>query len=258
MLKDRSPRRRPEKNLANPGFNRGFRWSVPWRLIVALVPVVFVAGATYAVMESSLLTVQKVEVSGAVSLDQASLAQISGLQGKSMLSLPDEGARRRLMAIPSIHSVDIDRQWPNKVVITIGERLPVAFWSVAGHDFPVDAEGTVLSAGTPEGAVPRIVEVTPGRVLNPGDRVHPDAVAFARRIMAESPRFLEANVAELEYKEGVGVTVIFEGGMRVTFGDERSYEYKIAVLSQLLQELNTQGVQPSAVDLRFGQRVTYE
>jgi hypothetical protein len=88
--------------------------------------------------------------------------------------------------------------------------------------------------------------------------VHPDAIAFAQRIMAESPRFLEANVAELEYEAGIGVTVIFEGGLRVTFGDDRSYDYKIAVLSELLLELESEGIQPHAVDLRFGERVTYE
>jgi cell division protein FtsQ len=205
-----------------------------------------------------MLSVQEVRIEGARSLDHASLVEISGLQGRNMLALSDEGARRRLMAIPAIRSVQFEREWPNVVVLTIEERVPIAFWYAAGHDFPVDQEGVVLDAGTPDGPAPRIVEVTPGRVLAPGDRVHPDAIAFAQRIMAESPRFLEANVAELEYEAGVGVTVIFEGGLRVTFGDDRSYDYKIAVLSQLLLELENEGIQPHAVDLRFGERVTYE
>jgi cell division protein FtsQ len=259
LLKDRSPRRRPEaQSPRGSGPERGFRLSVPWRLVVALVPVILVAGGTYAVLQSSLLTVQNIAVRGTVSLDQASLAEISGLQGKSMLTLSDEGARRRLMAIPAVYAVGIEREWPDTVVITVVERRPVAYWSVDGHDFPVDQEGVVLSGGEPEGRAPRIVENTPGRILNPGDRVHPDAVAFAQRIMTESPRFLEATVAELEYEPRVGVTVIFDSGLRVTFGDDRSYDYKIAVLSALLQELDGQGVQPRAVDLRFGERVTYE
>ncbi len=260
MLKDRSPRRRPEaqSQRSQGGPRRTFRWSVPWRLIVALLPLVFVAAGAYAVMQSSLFTVQKVSVQGTVSLDQASLAQISGLQGKSMITLSDEGARRRLLAIPAVRAVSINRQWPDTVVITVQERLPVAFWNVNGHDFPVDQDGVVLSAGAPDGPAPRIVEMTPGRVLQPGDRVHPDAIEFAQRIMGESPRFLDANVTELEYEAGVGVTVIFDGGLRVTFGDDRSYDYKVAVLSELLQELDSQGIHPSAVDLRFGERVTYE
>jgi hypothetical protein len=54
------------------------------------------------------------------------------------------------------------------------------------------------------------------------------------------------------------VTAVFHGGMRVTFGDERSYEYKVAVLAELLDNLSVQGETPETVDLRFGERVTYE
>jgi cell division protein FtsQ len=235
-----------------------FRWSVPWRLVVALLPIVFVAAATYAVVQSSLLDVHKVTVKGTVNLDQASLAGISGLKGESMLTLPIESAKRRLQALPAVEAVGIQRKWPNKVVVTVIERQPVAYWNVNGHDFPVDKDGVVLSAGTPSGPAPRIVDVSPGVVLSPGDRVHPDAVAFALRISQESPQSLDATVSELEYKADVGVTVIFDGGLRVTFGDDRSYDYKVTVLAQLLKELNDQGVHPSAVDLRFGERVTYE
>jgi hypothetical protein len=69
---------------------------------------------------------------------------------------------------------------------------------------------------------------------------------------------LGQGVRELEYSAHVGVTAVFDNGLRVTFGDERSYEYKVAVLSKLLDQLQAKGVRPRAVDLRFGERVTYE
>jgi hypothetical protein len=94
--------------------------------------------------------------------------------------------------------------------------------------------------------------------MGAGDRVHPDAIALALRIQSESPRFLGQSVNELEYRAGVGVTAVLANGLRVTFGDERSYEYKVAVLAKLLDQLSAQGVKPRAVDLRFGERVTYE
>ena len=86
--------------------------------------------------------------------------------------------------------------------------------------------------------------VTTG-VMSPGDRVHPDAIAFALRIMSESPSALGQSVTELDYQADVGVTAVFDGGMRVTFGDERSYDYKIAVLSALLNDLTAKGSTPS-------------
>jgi cell division septal protein FtsQ len=139
----------------------------------------------------------------------------------------------------------------------VKERVPVAFWSTGGRDYVVDQEGVVLAAGVPSGPAPRIVE--PGdRVMGAGDRVHPDAIALAGRIMRESPRFLGQSIHELEYRAGIGVTAIFENGLRVTFGDERSYEYKVAVLSRLLDQLSAKGPPPRSIDLRFGERVTYE
>jgi hypothetical protein len=116
----------------------------------------------------------------------------------------------------------------------------------------------VLGGGAPDGPAPSIVETGNDRILNIGDRVHPDAIALAQRIFKESPRFLGQDVELLEYRAQVGVTAVFHGGMRVTFGDERSYEYKVAVLAELLGELSLQGKTPESVDLRFGARVAYE
>jgi cell division septal protein FtsQ len=257
LPKDRSPRRRPEpisrfQAPRRPGVLSRLRW------LLTVVPILFVAAGTYYVLNSPWLTVQQVHIQGTESLDQASLIEISGLQGRSMFGLPVKGAQARLMAVPQVKSVSIERNWPDAVTITIEERKPAAFWSVGGQDYVVSAGGYVLGGGAPDGPAPRIVEVGNDRTLNVGDRVHPDAIALAQRIFKESPRFLGEDVESLEYQADVGVTAVFHGGMRVTFGDERSYEYKVAVLAKLLDQLSVQGKTPKMVDLRFGERVTYE
>ena len=64
---------------------------------------------------------------------------------------------------------------------------------------------------------------------------------------------------QLEYRPDIGVTAVFQNGMRVTFGDERAYDYKVAVLSNLLDQLASNKQRPPrSVDLRFGERVTYD
>jgi cell division protein FtsQ len=257
LPKDRSPRRRPETTARygrkpRRALRPGLRW------LLALLPVLLVAGGTYVALRSPLLTVQEVRVKGALTLDQASLVEVSGLEGGSMLSLPTRDARQRLLSIPTVRSVKFERSWPSTVTIRIEERIGVAFWSVGGRDYSVDSEGVVLVGSAPNGSGPRILEAGVDRIMGPGDRVHPDAVALALRITDEAPRFLGQSVDLLEYRAGVGITAVFQGGLRVTFGDERSWEYKVAVLSELLDELMAQGVRPHAVDLRFGERVTYE
>lgn len=257
MPKDRNPRRRPESasrltTRSRVGVLKRLRW-----LLTAL-PILLAAAGTYAILNSPLLAVQEVRVQGTENLDQASLVEISGLKGDSMVGLRVDAAQRRLLSIPQIKSVSISRDWPDGVTITVEERLPAAFWSAGGQDYVVDEEGFVLGGGAPDGPAPRIVDVGDGGPLAVGDRVHPDAIALARRIFEQSPRFLGHEVQVLEYRAGIGVTAVFQGGMRVTFGDDRSYEYKVAVLAELLENVSLQGATPDAVDLRFGERVTYE
>jgi cell division septal protein FtsQ len=223
-----------------------------------LAPMVLVAGTTYAALRTPLLTVQSVNIEGASDLDSGELASLSGLRGASLLSPPFEDARARLLAIPWVHDVSFRRDLPRGVTIRVEERRPAAYWSVSGVDYLVDAEGIVLGVGVADGQVPLIVETGVERSLSPGERVHPDAIAMAGRISQEAPRVLNQGVQSVEYRSGLGITAVFEDGMRVTFGDERSYEYKVAVLTRLLDSLSSEGKTARSVDLRFGERVTYE
>ena len=255
MPEDRVPRRRPEaKHKHTVSTPRRLRWS--W--VFAGFSLIVAAVSTYFLIHSPVFTVDQITIKGAETLDQQALVDISGLQQQSMLRLPLGQARENLKALPQVKSVRFEREWPDGIVIKIEERVPYAFWSVGGREYIVDVEGVVLAAGAPDGPAPRIVEPDSPRIMGPGDRVHPDALALAARIASESPRFLGQSVQVLEYRPGIGVTAVFGNGMRVTFGDERAYEYKVSVLSKLLDQLSARGAKARAIDLRFGERVTYE
>jgi cell division protein FtsQ len=226
--------------------------------VFAFLSLAFAGGLTYAVLQLPITRVQQVRVTGTETLDQAAVAELSGLVGQSMLRLDFGEARDRLLAVPQVKDVQFSRDWPNTVTVRVAERLPWGYWSVGGRDYPVDFEGVVLAAGAPSTASTRIVEPGVSRIMGPGDRVDPDAIALADRIFRESPSVLGRGVRELEYKAGIGITAVFMNGLRVTFGDDRSYDYKFAVLSQLLEQLGAAGKTPGAIDLRFGERVTYQ
>jgi cell division protein FtsQ len=224
---------------------------------LAALSIAAFAALAYAAINLPILRVQEVRVVGAETLDTRDLVELSGLRNQSMLRLGLDQAEERLLAIPQIKAVEFSREWPNTITLRVAERLPWGFWHVGGRDYPVDYEGVVLATGAPSQASTRIVERDSNRIIGPGDRVDPDAIALAHRIFRESPSVLSRGVKELEYDEGVGITAVFTNGMRATFGDERGYEYKFAVLSKLLDELAARGTTPQAIDLRFGERVTY-
>jgi cell division protein FtsQ len=257
MAEDRNPRRRTEATKQPKSHRRLNPGLLRWFLLV--VPVIFVGAGTYVVINSPLLRVQDIEVNGAQTLDADELGQITGLKDQSMLMLDVDKAYQNVLSLPQVKSVSLERNWPNGVTLSITEREPAALWSVGGRDYAVAEDGTVLAGGAPSGAAPHVVEPDSNRVMGLGDRVHPDAIALAMRIYKESPQFIGQGVKQLEYRPDIGVTAVFQNGMRVTFGDERAYDYKVAVLSALLEDLaSSKQRPPRSVDLRFGERVTYD
>lgn len=250
MHKDRSPRRRPENRARKQAgsVRRGLN------LLILALPIVTAAALAYYVVHSPWLTVQDVKVSGSDNLDEAQLIEISGIKGASMFDLETDKVLARLADIPQVASVSFERRWPNGVTLKVTERTAIALWSVGGADYAIDSDGVVLGAGAPNFPAPHIFETDSNRVMSTGDRVQPDAIKLAQRIFDESPKFLGETIDRLEYSPAIGVTAVFRSGLRVTFGDERAYDYKIAVLSKLLDQHKN----ARAVDLRFGTRVTYE
>jgi len=256
LSEDRSPRRRFDRTK-QVGIQRAAgRRLWPW--LLALCGVALTAAATYSVLRLPYFEVENVRVVGAQSLDPSALVDLSGVKGKSIFSLDIEAARAKLLQVPQVRSVTVKRDFPHSISVRVVERQPWGFWSVGGRDYPIDSEGVVLGSGAPSGPSLRIVEPNSNRVMAPGDRVDPDATAFGDRIVRDSSTLLGQSVKSLEYQSGVGVTVVFASGLRATFGDDRAYDYKVAVLSKLLDQLKSGGRPASAVDLRFGERVTYE
>jgi cell division protein FtsQ len=257
MAEDRSPRRRTEAPKP-PKTHRRLNPSIlRWFLLV--VPIVFVGVGTYVVINSSLLRVQDIEIKGAETLDASQLGEITGLKDQSMLVLDVDKAYKNVLSLPQVKSVSLEREWPNAVTLTITEREPAALWTVANRDYAVAEDGTVLAGGAPAGPAPHVYEPNSNRIMGLGDRVHPDAIALAMRIYRESPQFIGQGVQQLEYRPDIGVTAVFQNGMRVTFGDDRAYDYKVAVLTNLLDQLaSSKQRPPRTVDLRFGERVTYD
>jgi cell division protein FtsQ len=224
-----------------------------------VLSLVAAGAATYAALTVPWPSVQRISVEGAVTLDENAVVRTSGLLGASLILPPTDEARERLLLIPQVRSATVSRSFPFGLSIKIEERQPWGFWSVGGTDFPIDETGFVLAAGAPDEAAPRIVAVgAAAQPVAPGDHVDLAAVTLAGRLFRESPRFLGSTVPVLEYEPSLGITAVLANGTRVVFGDDRAYEYKIAVLSKLLEDLQARGVTPQSVDLRYGARVTYQ
>jgi hypothetical protein len=232
-------------------------------VVLAAMLSAVLAGAWWA-YHSPWLTVQKVTVNGAVTLTPEQVRAAAGLDGQSTFALDVDGARARIGALPKVRSVSVTKRGWNAVSIDLEERVPWGSWQINDVNVPIDIDGYVLDgAPAPDGS-PVIVEIEPQRVINTGDRLDPGAVQLASRLTRESQTAFGRTVKALVYKQNSGLTAVLSGSetddqpLWVTFGDSRDYDYKVAALYVLIEQARESDVALHTVDLRFGDRLTFQ
>jgi len=232
-------------------------------VFVAAVAFTLVSAAWYA-YRSPWLTVSEIEVRGTAQVPVEQVLDAAALEGDSIFRLDLAAAQERVAALPKVSDATVEKSGVNDVRIIIQERTAWGSWQIDGVNVPIDDEGYVLDAvdAAPDGA-PVIVEVEPQGVVNPGERVDPGAVELAVRLVEEADTSFGREVVALLYRQNSGLTAVLSGAdiddrpVWVTFGDSRDYDYKIATLYGLFERAKEERLALNAVDLRFGDRVSF-
>lgn len=230
-------------------------------LLAVLLAAIF-AGAWW-LYGSRYMTVHEVRVTGASQLSEQQVRDIAGIEGASAFRVDLRAAEERLEALPQVRNATIEKHGWTGATITLEERLPWGSWQINGVNVPIDFDGYVLDGvQAPDGA-PVIVEVEPQRAIRAGDRLDPGAVQLAARLVDESERTFGRRVVALAYRQAAGITVVLSGAdvdgapIWATFGDSRDYDYKVAALYVLIEQAREADVKLTAVDLRFGSRLSF-
>lgn len=224
--------------------------------LLALVAALVAAG--WWLYQSPWLRIQEVTVEGTRLLDPEYLVGAADLRGDSVLFPDTSGARQRLEDVPMLKSVTFEREWPRGMRIIVKERRPWGFWEARNRRYVIDEDGVVLERVLPDEGAPVIRQLDAVDTLQAGDRVDSDAVTLARQIAEAAPQALGLTLDTVEYRERDGLTAVFAEGLRVTFGDGRDFDYKMAALQALLERTRQEGVEVRNVDLRFGERIAFQ
>ena len=225
-------------------------------LLLALVAALGAGG--WWLYQSPFLRIDEVTVAGTRILDPEELAALAGLRDGSVLFPDTDGARRRLEAMPMVKSVTFERAWPRGMRIIVQERRAWGFWEAGDRRHIIDEDGFVLERVLPNEGAPVIRHLDAAGSLEVGDRVDHEAVALTRQLVEVAPQRLGLAVLVVEFSDRDGLTAVFEGDLRATFGDGRDLEYKMAALRALLDQSRQQGVEVRTVDLRFGERIVFQ
>jgi cell division protein FtsQ len=116
-----------------------------------MVVAVAVLGGGIALYRSSAFSVRKVRVVGASHLKLSDVLAVAAVPADTtLLRLPDDAIRARLLKDPWIAEAEVVKRFPDTVELHLTERRGVALVEAAGAKWLVDTDGWVLEKHSAE------------------------------------------------------------------------------------------------------------
>lgn len=206
---------------------RRSRLRIVVRWLVACVLVAVVGAGVWLVGFSPVLSVQRVEVTGAAVLDPAKVEQVAAIRPGTPLARLDTGAiEKRVGALTPVREVRVVRHWPSAVTIEVTERT--ALYAVRQNQADgyllVDRDGVAYTevAKPPKDLL--VASADSAELL-------PDVAA----VVAALPDDLRPMVASVDAGTRDSITLKLSEGRTVIWGSSERSDYKAEVLLALLK-----------------------
>jgi cell division protein FtsQ len=225
------PRRRRSRRSAHPRR----------RLLTALGGAVLVAGVVaWLLLGSPVFAVRTVQVDGEDRLSAEQVVKVAGIaDGTPLARVDTAAAAARVAALPQVASVEVTRGWPNTMVVTLAERVPVVVVTEGGTRRLMDDEGVVfetITGSPPDGVVPLVVR-DPG----PDDA----ATTAALGALTALPSDVRDEVTGVAAQSADDVTLTLTDGRSVLWGSADRTERKAEVLGALLEQIDSGELDPA-------------
>lgn len=206
------------------------RW-LAWRyLIVGTLVIALLLGGIWAVYFSTWLQVKGTSVHGSMKMTSAKqVVEFAAVPVGEPLATADlEAVQVRVLnGLPMVRSVNVSREWPDKIRVDVTERTPVAVVSIGGRLRALDETGTVFwdYKKAPSG-LPMVNTVT---------GTNSDALREAAAVASALPADLAKRVDHVEVTTVDSISLEMRNDKRVVWGSSAQSDTKAEVLVALMK-----------------------
>ena len=259
---------RPRPRVSNPQDAAIPRLKIAvW--VVALTVVLVISLFAWHRLEQFLIHDPRFAVSGPEGADDASVIQIQGAQhasrraiegafaedmGQSIYLLPLEARRATLRTVDWVKDATVMRLWPNRVVVRVAERKPVAFVTLSGSRYGlIDEDGVILPPATDRFHLPVLRGVAARHPLaDRRDRVQ-RMQRLLRALGANADKIAEVDVTD---REDLRVTQTYGGRMVTLLLGDQNFAVRYQNFLNHYAEIRDKMPDASSLDLRMEDRIT--
>ena len=214
-----------------PGAGRSRRRPPGKALLFAVVGGAIVAAMAWALLGSQLLVVRSVQVAGggrAVPAAQV-LAAAHVAHGTPLIRVNTGAIARQVERLRQVQSVQVSKDWPSTVVITVTPRTPVFAVRVAGGYALVDRFGVSIRDVASQPAGLPLLNVSPAAALGGNPAVRAAAV-----VLTELPPQIARKVRDVSATSSSDVSLTLANGSVVVWGSTAQAKQKAKELTVLM------------------------
>jgi cell division protein FtsQ len=179
--------------------------------------------------------------------------------GRSIYLCPIRERRRRLLGIDWVKEASVSRVWPDRIIVRIDERKPVAFVQLPGTDGTmfyglVDADGIMLD---PQRASKLALPVLTGISGKEGETARRDRVRRFLRLQSEMGALMD-KVSEIDVSdpENLRVTQSFDDRALTLMLGNRDFLQRYRNFTENYTEIRRRLPNAVVLDLRLRDRIT--
>ena len=237
--------------------------------VVALTIALVISLFGWHQFEQFLIHDPRFAANGPEGADDTSVIQIQGAQhasrraieaafaddmGRSIYLLPLDGRRATLRTVDWVKDATIMRMWPNRVVVRVAERKPVAFVTLERSRYGlIDEDGVILPPATDRFHLPVLRGVHARDPLaDRRDRVQ----RMQRLLRALGPNADKIAEVDATDREDLRVTQSYDGRMVTLLLGDQNFAVRYQNFLNHYREIHEKMPEASSLDLRMEDRIT--
>ena len=207
-----------------------------WRAVFfALMAIALVAGLGWALLESRFFVVRGVQVTGTHLVTPAQVRSAADVRaGVPLIRVNDAAVAHRVERLRQVQSARVTRDWPDKVLISVTERVPaLAVPASQGYDL-IDKYGVVVESVSEQPLDTPVLDLPAGSAQPAALRGNP-AVYAAAVVVRELPRYLARKLVSVQAPSSTEVTLRLSGGVSIVWGGTDRAAEKAKELAVLMR-----------------------
>jgi cell division protein FtsQ len=229
------------KKKKAPQTNFEFKWRGIYTCLLVIVPLF--GGISYLVQNHTFLPIKTIQLSGTFQhIDQQEIEKaLRPFVGEGFFSLDIQNVRNSLSNKSWAESVSIRRVWPDRVMIKIVEKTPLARWNA---DHLLSDKAKIFEANATATAFEHLPQVF-------GSNVEPKQVLQQYYDFSEQFRLLNEVISQINIDSRGAVDIELANGFKIKLGRDNVDSKLERLVSIYAQQIGTRRAEIQQLDLRY-------